>query len=411
MEYLQQKYEVYSDEDINNLSVLKLLIFAKELFNFRKSENRLKITPLNDLSSMKCNNDNDEQRILPDIPDIPNSTDAYNINTCYPLYKLLTTTDSYSTNNSNNYKTNFIYNTSSSDTIMALNNNINNNMTNDIDIDINIYNQVTISKDKFGYTYINDYLVEKIIGKGSNGIIYLANKSGNKYAIKEIINILDFNTINILYQLNHINIIKIHHILTYNKYLYIIMEYFYNDYKNIKTYQDIISILYQVARGIHWLHKHKIIHRDIKYNNILYNDGIAKIIDLDSHLFMNNKNIKTNKCCTPLYTAPEIINNEECTKAIDCWSFGILMYYMLYNTYPFNGQSVKDLYYNITNNNIIFPEFASDNDKYIITQLLEKKYVKRMTINSFINNEYILSNINDFTKNLYINSEVSFTNM
>ena len=84
------------------------------------------------------------------------------------------------------------------------------------------------------------------------------------------------------------------------------------------------------------MHNIDIVHRDLKIDNILYNESV-KIIDFgfSSHTF--DKKL-TQYCGTLNYMAPEIISKEPYWgKQIDIWALGILLYYLSVGKYPFIG--------------------------------------------------------------------------
>lgn len=96
----------------------------------------------------------------------------------------------------------------------------------------------------------------------------------------------------------------------------------------------------QIISGIHFLHKNGIMHRDIKLENIVYNEKSKnlKIIDfgLSKVLFPSET---TSECCgTVSYTAPEIFENKPYNSKIDIWSFGIIAYILEFKKLPFESK-------------------------------------------------------------------------
>ena len=97
-------------------------------------------------------------------------------------------------------------------------------------------------------------------------------------------------------------------------------------------------ILIGIARGMLYLHRNAIIHRDLKSGNILLDkDYHPKIIDFGcSKIFKRDSVMKQScECGTPIYVAPEITNNSPIDNSIDVYSFGILMYEILTNFIPY----------------------------------------------------------------------------
>jgi calcium-dependent protein kinase len=106
-----------------------------------------------------------------------------------------------------------------------------------------------------------------------------------------------------------------------------------------------------VISAINHLHAHGVVHRDIKAENIMFKsaenkeDIDIKIIDFGlSAKFHTENNFKSLKTIvgSPYYLAPEILTknyNEQC----DMWSVGVLTYFMLSGTFPFDGKSHAEL--------------------------------------------------------------------
>jgi serine/threonine protein kinase len=105
----------------------------------------------------------------------------------------------------------------------------------------------------------------------------------------------------------------------------------------------------QIIQGIKYIHSNKIVHRDIKLENILIDlNNNIKICDFGIGKILEKKNqILHDQCGTPMYMAPEILLS---TKEkgyepfpVDIWSAGIALYIMLSGTLPFtlNNTSIS----------------------------------------------------------------------
>lgn len=101
----------------------------------------------------------------------------------------------------------------------------------------------------------------------------------------------------------------------------------------------------QILQGLAYMHSRLICHRDIKLENIIYQESTetVKIIDFG---FANSCKEKLKVFCgTPSYMAPEIVAKKEYSgSAADVWSAGVVMYAMLTGGLPFKGTDEKGLY-------------------------------------------------------------------
>ena len=119
--------------------------------------------------------------------------------------------------------------------------------------------------------------------------------------------------------------------------------------KNKLSLNDIWRIFVNLIMAIDYLHhKVKIIHFDIKLDNLLLDENyLLKISDFGiSRIFEENDDIiKSNKFGSPFYMAPEMTfkDNSYHGKPIDIWACGIVLYYLIYLKLPFNVNSSKEI--------------------------------------------------------------------
>lgn len=132
----------------------------------------------------------------------------------------------------------------------------------------------------------------------------------------------------------------------------------------------------QVLDGLEYLHSQKIIHRDLKLGNLFLNEnmcvkigdfGLATKID-----FYGEK--KKTICGTPNYIAPEILESKGHSYEVDVWSFGVIIYTLVYGRPPFESKDVKDTYKKIKDCSFSFPEnvYSSNNLKVLVSSILQK---------------------------------------
>jgi serine/threonine protein kinase len=148
-------------------------------------------------------------------------------------------------------------------------------------------------------------------------------------------------------QLNHPNIVKL-----YN-YKILPIPYIETEYcegvveKGMKTLEEAISIVYDVAKGLQYAHTKNIIHGDIKISNILSKNGIYKISDWGLSKLKIGESI-TLSGATPSYAAPEQISREfgKADERTDIYQLGNVFYELLTGRLPFQGE-ISEIYSSI----------------------------------------------------------------
>ena len=212
------------------------------------------------------------------------------------------------------------------------------------------------------------YKPTKLLGTGSFGSVYEAkntifqNVVAMKVINKDPNNELDEqeirNEIDILKKLSHPNIVKIYEFYVSNSHYYIVTEFcrdgeLFSYIKNKYSERQLAVLFYQVFSGLWYLHDNKILHRDIKLENIMISQKEkdnetgeelfwVKIIDFGTaKIFEKNKKEK-DVVGSSYYIAPEVLKqnyNEKC----DTWSVGVILYMMLVGRAPFDGKDDEEI--------------------------------------------------------------------
>lgn len=113
----------------------------------------------------------------------------------------------------------------------------------------------------------------------------------------------------------------------------------------------ILSLLVQILMGLtHLHHDHRILHRDLKPQNIfLRKDGVAKIGDFGvSTILSQNVEFAKTFCGSPYYLAPELCQEQRYNGKADLWSVGVMLYEMIAGKRPFEGKNLVTLIMLIT---------------------------------------------------------------
>ncbi|CAD8052207.1 unnamed protein product [Paramecium primaurelia] len=218
------------------------------------------------------------------------------------------------------------------------------------------------------------------IGKGSYATVYqgVDTKSKQNVAIKQIfkadLQSADneehlLNEINMLKRIKNPNIIEILDVLQTKDHYYIILEYCnigdldsLLKQKNTIKLEDHITFLQDILNAFTTLIRQGIAHRDLKPANILvHQEGKRKIFKLADFgyaktIFNYNAQILKSNLGTPAYMSPQLLKEEQYTTKSDIWSFGIILYQIIFNTLPWVGKSENDLVQQIINVPITFPQ-------------------------------------------------------
>jgi len=143
---------------------------------------------------------------------------------------------------------------------------------------------------------------------------------------------------------------------------------------------QIRRIALQLAQALYYLHSNRIIHRDMKPQNILIGSGgIIKLCDFGFARAMSQSTIVLQSIKgTPLYMAPELVQEQPYNHSVDLWSFGIILYELFVGEPPFYSNKLNSLIQLIIKNTVKYPENMSPEFKSFLQGLLQKEPNKRM---------------------------------
>ncbi len=215
---------------------------------------------------------------------------------------------------------------------------------------------------------IGKYVIINEIGKGTTGTIYLSHDPYFKrdVAIKvynlvtdedperaKIARKMFFNEARMVGKLQHPNILPIYDAGEENGHYYVVMEHVqgartlaaYCRPDNLLRVDDVVKIVYQCARALHYAHKRGVIHRDIKPSNImLTRDNEVRIIDFGIAIQRDADVSRIEGIAgSPSYMSPEQVESAEITPASDIYSLGAVMYELLTGFRPFRASTLSRL--------------------------------------------------------------------
>lgn len=263
---------------------------------------------------------------------------------------------------------------------------------------------------------IDDFHWIKNIGEGSFGKVMLFEhkKTKVKYAIKCINKTLYNNQnmkpyfrreIEMLYKINHPNIIKLYGHFEDEKNLYYILEYASKGSLKGPSIGERITlsakkvavIAKQVISALYYLHHMNppIIHRDLKPDNLLVDKkGRIRLTDFGWSNYLNGDE-RSTYCGTVAYHAPEMIKEDNQSEKLDIWCLGILMFDLLTGKLPFNGKELTDYEQKILGLKINWPRDMNIDAKGLITKILKIDPKERLSLPEILQHPFFTKNIKD----------------
>ncbi|KAM9084042.1 serine/threonine-protein kinase Nek1 isoform 5-T7 [Megaptera novaeangliae] len=262
------------------------------------------------------------------------------------------------------------------------------------------------------------YVRVQKIGEGSFGkaILVKSIEDGRQYVIKEI-NISSMSSkereesrreVAVLANMKHPNIVQYRESFEENGSLYIVMDYCeggdlfkrINAQKGVLFQEDqILDWFVQICLALKHVHDRKILHRDIKSQNIfLTKDGTIQLGDFGIARVLNSTVELVRTCIgTPYYLSPEICENKPYNNKSDIWALGCVLYEMCTLKHAFEAGNMKNLVLKIISGS--FPPVSlhySYDLRSLLSQLFKRNPRDRPSVNSILEKGFIAKRIEKF---------------
>ncbi|CAD8054131.1 unnamed protein product [Paramecium sonneborni] len=244
----------------------------------------------------------------------------------------------------------------------------------------------------------DSFTYHKELGKGSFGIVYLVKKKDEQNSVyamkvlrKEKISqkLLPYiqTEKSILSVIDHPFIVKLHYAFQSQCKLFLVMDFCPGgdltkllDLK--QKLQEQIAKMYtaEIILAIEALHQNKIMYRDLKPQNIIIdNKGHCMLTDFGlAKTDIENEDTKSF-CGTPAYMAPEVVNKKLYNRSVDWYQLGTITHEMLFGMPPYYSHNREELFENIKNKQLKFPQNNLSKEALsFIQQLLERNPSKRL---------------------------------
>ncbi|XP_012285133.1 MAP/microtubule affinity-regulating kinase 3 isoform X5 [Orussus abietinus] len=247
--------------------------------------------------------------------------------------------------------------------------------------------------------HIGKYKLLKTIGKGNFAKVKLAKHipTGKEVAIK----IIDktqlnpgslqklFREVRIMKMLDHPNIVKLFQVIETEKTLYLVMEYASGgevfDYLVMHgrmKEKEARAKFRQIVSAVQYCHQKKIIHRDLKAENLLLDSEMnIKIADFGfSNEFTPGNKLDTF-CGSPPYAAPELFQGKKYDgPEVDVWSLGVILYTLVSGSLPFDGSTLRELRERVLRGKYRIPFYMSTDCEGLLKKFLVLNPMKRASL-------------------------------
>ena len=217
------------------------------------------------------------------------------------------------------------------------------------------------------------YEIEREIGRGAMGVVYLGKdpKIARTVAIKTLsyqafednelrdLKSRFFREAEAAGRLSHPAIVTVYDVGEEADLAFIAMDYAkgrplseFGKPGRLLPLAKVLDIVARVADALDYAHRQKIIHRDIKPGNIIFNpdNGEIKITDFGIAKISDDSRTRTGSVMgSPLYMSPEQLKGQKVTGATDTYSLGITLYKLVCGETPYQGDTLANLTYQILN--------------------------------------------------------------
>ncbi|XP_064307423.1 serine/threonine-protein kinase 36 isoform X2 [Phalacrocorax carbo] len=255
------------------------------------------------------------------------------------------------------------------------------------------------------------YHVLEMIGEGSFGRVYKGRRKHSAQVValkfipkvgrseKELKNLQ--REIEIMRGLHHPNIIQMLDSFETDKEVVVVTDYAEGELFQILEddgslpEDQVQTIAAQLVSALYYLHSHRILHRDMKPQNILLGkDGVVKLCDFGFARAMSiHTMVLTSIKGTPLYMSPELVEERPYDHTADLWSVGCILYELFVGTPPFYTSSIFQLVNLIVKDPIKWPEAISPVFKSFLQGLLMKDPRQRLSWPELLSHPFIAGQV------------------
>ncbi|KAH7676534.1 Non-specific serine/threonine protein kinase protein [Dioscorea alata] len=260
---------------------------------------------------------------------------------------------------------------------------------------------------------VENYHVIELVGEGSFGKVYKGRRkfTGQTVAMKFILkhgkSEKDIHNlrqeIEILRKLKHENIIEMLDAFENPQEFCVVTEFAQGELFEVLEddkclpEDQVQAIAKQLVRALYYLHSNRIIHRDMKPQNILIGAGsVVKLCDFGFARAMSANTVVLRSIKgTPLYMAPELVREQPYNHTADLWSLGVILYELFVGQPPFYTNSVYALIRHIVKDPVKYPDNMSPNFRSFLKGLLNKVPQSRLSWPALLEHPFVKESSDD----------------
>ncbi|ELT89257.1 hypothetical protein CAPTEDRAFT_177924 [Capitella teleta] len=262
----------------------------------------------------------------------------------------------------------------------------------------------------------NRYAVEKKLGSGNFGTVWMVKDSKakdekeKKKALKEIPvgdmqpdeTLEASHEAKLLRNLDHPGIVKFYDSFIDGEFFCIVTEFCdggdlgskiveYRERSQHLQEGQVLEWLIQLLLAVQYIHDRRVLHRDLKSNNIFLRNNMVKLGDFGiSRILMGTSDMASTFVGTPYYMSPEVLKHEGYNSKSDVWSIGCILYELVTLDHAFQGQSLMGIMYKIVEGDLPpWPEEYSNDLGSVFTRICEKDPAKRASASEALKLPYI----------------------
>ncbi|XP_003384166.1 PREDICTED: serine/threonine-protein kinase ULK1-like [Amphimedon queenslandica] len=270
------------------------------------------------------------------------------------------------------------------------------------------------------------YRPGELIGHGAFALVFKGQhrQTRQAVAIKQILlknipgklSTARQDEISILKDLKHPNIVQLYHYEEMSNEIYLIMEFCnggdlaeYLQKMKTLSEESIRHLIKNISNALQVIHKRRIIHRDIKPQNLLlsyppnktpaasFQSATIKLADFGFARYLNGADMAATLCGSPLYMAPEILLGHRYDNKADLWSTGTILYQCLTGRAPFEASNPHALRRRYARETLVprIPEGVSPKLADLLLKLLKKNVQERISHSSLITHPFLQPESND----------------